>query len=267
MIRIVPKPTDTPNDNSTGQVTAVLEALGGHYSVLDLASIDPFENPIEGDLIWVCGIKQDMAQFELLNILAQHNLVINSPDAIATCASKARTSALLIKHGVETPDTIFTCSYDHASSFLAKHKLAVYKPLYGFDGNGIFPFTRMDELQGHGPPYYLQEFVENDHDYRVFVLDGKAIGAIKRSSDSFAHNIHQGGEGRAVEVTPRMNEVAAAAAEAIGIDYCGVDLLTRGDSYTVLEVNGTPNWHCMGVPIPRFLAEYLIRREKDYIHR
>lgn len=262
MIRIIPKPTDTSHDNSTGQVTAALDALGARYSFLDLASIEPFEDPIEGDLIWVCGIEQDMAQFEMLNILNQDNLVINSPDAIATCASKARTSALLMKHGVETPDTIFTCSYDKASSFLAKHKLAVYKPLYGYDGDGIFPFTRMDELRG--PPYYLQEFVENDHDYRVFVLDGKAIGAIKRSSDSFAHNIHQGGEGRPVEITPHMNRVAGAAAEAIGIDYCGVDLLTRGDIYTVLEVNGTPNWHCMGVPIPEFLAEYLILREKEY---
>jgi ribosomal protein S6--L-glutamate ligase len=33
-------------------------------------------------------------------------------------------------------------------------------------------------------------------------------------------------------------------------------------SYTVLEVNGTPNWHCMKAPIPRLLAEYLAQQKR-----
>jgi tetrahydromethanopterin:alpha-L-glutamate ligase len=49
----------------------------------------------------------------------------------------------------------------------------------------------------------------------------------------------------------------------VGVDYGGVDLLARDDGYTVLEVHGTPNWHCMAAPIPRLLAAYLIDTERD----
>ena len=60
----------------------------------------------------------------------------------------------------------------------------------------------------------------------------------------------------------KSKDVAGAAARAIGIDYCGVDLLEQGNSYTVLEVNGTPNWHCMEAPIPDLLADYLIGEDQ-----
>jgi ribosomal protein S6--L-glutamate ligase len=49
----------------------------------------------------------------------------------------------------------------------------------------------------------------------------------------------------------------------VGVDYGGVDLLRTGDGSCVLEVNGTPNWHCMAVPIPALLASYLIEKERE----
>ena len=76
-------------------------------------------------------------------------------------------------------------------------------------------------------------------------------------------NIHQGGTGCAVEIPKEMAEAAEAAARAVNIDYCGVDLLpTEDGGYTCLEVNGTLNWHCMTAPIPRLLAEYLVEQDK-----
>ena len=92
------------------------------------------------------------------------------------------------------------------------------------------------------------------------------MGAIVRQSDTLAHNIHQGGRGRPVEITRQMDELAGAAADAVGVDYGGVDLLADGEGYTVLEVNGTPNWHCMSAPIPRLLADYVIRQEHENRH-
>jgi tetrahydromethanopterin:alpha-L-glutamate ligase len=263
MIHIIKKPTDTPDDNSTGMVVSALEKRNSSYKVLNIENIDPFDPGIEGELIWVCGIRQDGVQFETLSALGLSNTVVNSPESIATCASKVQTTARLIKAGVPTPETIFTNSKDQVESFLAKHEKVVYKPVYGFDGNGIYPLTQIDELGEK--PYYIQEFIRNNCDYRVFVIDGEAVGAIRRSSDSFAHNIHQGGFGEAVHDIPEnMAEISSEAAKAIGIDYCGVDLLPWDDSYLVLEVNGTPNWHCMGVPIPDYIAEYLIEKEKSF---
>jgi len=262
MIRILKKPTDTPDDNSTGAVVAELDKLNVDYSYLNLDETNPFALDIEGDLIWVCGMKQDMVHFEMLTALENCNLVVNSPSAIAICASKAQTTARLIHNNIPTPETLFTGSLKKAEEFLNIHKKIVYKPLYGYDGNGIYPLTSMEEMGKY--PYYLQEFVNNTHDFRVFVLNGKAIGAIQRSSDSFAHNIHQGGTGKAIEIPDKMAEIAISAAKAIGIDYCGVDLLPVDGGFTVLEVNGTPNWHCMSAPIPKLIARYLVKKETEY---
>lgn len=260
MIHIVPKPTDTPGDNSTAMVEQEIRALGGSCCFLDLDGIDPFAAGLSGELIWACGLKQDEHQFEVLQALSISNTVVNSPLSIFTCASKVMTSALLVRHGIATPRTLFTASYDTARGFLEEQGRAVIKPVYGYDGNGIYLIDSPDQLGS--PPYYLQEYVPNNHDIRVFVIDGKAVGAIMRVSDTLAHNIHQGGTGVPVEISPEMHEIAAAAARAVGVDYGGVDLLTYGESYCVLEVNGTPNWHCMAAPIPRLLAGYLLEKER-----
>lgn len=260
MIHIVPKPTDTSDDNSTAMVAREIRDQGGTCRYLDLDCIDPFLSGIENQLIWVCGIKQDNHQFEVLQALSISNTVVNSPLAIVTCASKVMTSALLVRQGIPTPRTLFTASRDTAADFLAEQGKAVIKPVYGYDGNGIFLIRSPSEL-GESP-YYLQEYVPNDRDFRVFVIDGLAVGAIMRVSDTLAHNIHQGGKGMPVEITPEIQEIAGAAARAVGVDYGGVDLLRYQDGYCVLEVNGTPNWHCMAAPVPRLLAGYLLEKER-----
>jgi len=259
MIHIVPKPTDSPSDNSTTMVAREITKRGRSYSILDPAGIDPFSAGISGSLIWVCGLAQDDVQFEVLNALSVENRVVNSPLSIFTCASKVLTSALLVRRGIPTPETCFTQSRTIAAGFISRHQRVVSKPVYGYDGHGIALVQSPGDLGP--PPYYLQEYVPNDRDFRVFVIDGEALGAIERISDTLAHNIHQGGIGRPVEIDPLMADRAVASAHAVGVDYGGVDLLPRGDDYCVLEVNGTPNWHCMGVNIPAFLAEYLIDQE------
>ena len=263
MIHIIPKPTDTPGDNSTGMVMDELRRMCAPFEVLNLAAVDPFRLQVEGETIWTCGICQDGVQFELLKALELANHVINSPEAIATCASKVTTTAKLIHAGVPSPDTCFTNDKEVVAEFLAAHGgMAVYKPVYGFDGNGIYLFESVDQIT-EAPPYYVQEYVRNDRDYRIFVIGGKAVGAIKRESAHLTHNIHQGGSGCALEIPQDMRDAAEAASDAVGIDYCGVDLLPLDDGgYTVLEVNGTPNWHCMTALIPRLLAEYLVEQGK-----
>ncbi|NLA99905.1 MAG: ATP-grasp domain-containing protein [Methanomicrobiales archaeon] len=261
MIHIIPKPTDTPDDNSTGAVMRELKKAGTRYEVLNLDTIDPLDSGLEDEVIWACGIRQDGHQFETLNVLSLHNRVVNTPESIVTCASKVMTTALLLANGVRTPDTAYVKSEEMAQKFLRRHGRIIYKPLYGYDGNGIRLVTEPGEL---GPgPWYLQEYVKNDRDFRIFVLDGEAVGAITRVSDSLTHNIHQGGIGTPVVIDDEMRAVAEASAAAIGIDYCGVDLLRDPEGYTVLEVNGTPNWHCMAAPIPTLLARYLTECERE----
>lgn len=261
MIHIVPKPTDTPDDDSTAMVAREIRSQGGEYRYLTIDQIDPFDTSLENELIWVCGMKQDEHQFEVLHALSIANTLVNTPEAIFTCASKVMTSALLVRHRIPTPRTRFTNTRGIAEKFLKEGGKVVIKPVYGFDGNDIFLIDSPGQL--HDPPYYLQEYVKNDRDFRVFVIGGNAVGAIMRVSDTLAHNIHQGGHGAPCPIDREMADTAGAAARVVGVDYGGVDLLRTGDGYTVLEVNGTPNWHCMAAPIPRLLATYLLEKERE----
>ncbi|MCX6701465.1 MAG: ATP-grasp domain-containing protein [Methanomicrobiales archaeon] len=261
MITIIQKPTDSVGDNSTRMVAEELTKTGVPYQFIDIDAIDPLSGTCSGELIWVCGIRQDEHQFEVINALSVDNQVINSPESIFTCASKVKTSALLQKMGIKTPETLFTASVEIAARFIEKHRLVVYKPVYGYDGNGICLISSVGEL-GKGP-YYLQEYVPNKQDYRIFVINGKSVGAIVRRSDSLAHNIHQCGIGIPCEIDMDMDTIAGEAAMAVGVDYGGVDLLNDKEGYTVLEVNGTPNWHCMSAPIPKLLAAYLVTKKSQ----
>jgi RimK family alpha-L-glutamate ligase len=263
MIHIVPKPTDSPDDNSTTAVAREIRKQGGEYQLLDLNRIDPFTPPFEHELVWVCGITQDEHQFEVLQALSVSNILVNTPSAISTCASKVLTTALLMRHAIPSPLTLFTTSRESAGNFIKEQGKVVIKPVYGFDGHGIFLIDSPDQLGK--PPYYLQEYVQNDRDFRIFVIDGIPVGAIMRISDTLAHNIHQGGTGTPCEIDDEMRSIAGAAARVTGVDYGGVDLLRYGDSYCVLEVNGTPNWHCMSAPIPALLARYLLEKERSLL--
>lgn len=237
-----------------------LDKMGEKYRAVFLEAIDPFSSGLEGETIWACGIRQNGHNFEALSALSLNNRVVNPPEGIVTCASKVKTSALLYKKGVPTPETFFTESRHLAGEFIRSHGKAVSKPVYGFDGVGIFLVDSEEQLGE--PPYYLQEYIPNDRDFRVFVIDGTAVGAIMRVSDSLTHNIHQGGCGKNAVIDHDMGDIAGRAAESAGVDYGGVDLLIHEGSYTVLEVNGTPNWHCMEAPIPRLLATYLVEQRQ-----
>jgi tetrahydromethanopterin:alpha-L-glutamate ligase len=261
MIYIVSKPTDTAVDNSTAAVAKEIERAGVSYTYLDLDTINPFSHGLKNELIWVCGIKRDVYQFEMIACLSLTNRVINTPSAIAACASKVMTTALLKKYRINTPDTLYTNSRDRAGGFIRRHGKVVSKPVYGHGGIGVAIIDSIDELGT--PPYYLQEYIPNESDYRVFVIDGRPVGAIRRVSDSVVHNVHLGGVGQPVEIDQRMHRIAVAAAEAVNTNYAGVDLLVSRGEYTVLEVNGTPNWHYMEAPIPRLLASYLMRRSQE----
>ena len=258
MISIIPKPTDQPEDNSTKMVLDELYWMGVPFRVRYLESIDPFDMTIENETIWACGIRQNGQNFEVLNALALSNRVVNPPEGIVTCASKVATSARLVRSGIPTPVTFFGENRTLAQDFLDRFERVVYKPVYGFDGNGIVLVSSEAELDAIEPPFYLQEYIPSIRDFRVFVIEDQAVGAIMRQSDSLTHNIHQGGFGKAVPIDDEMADLAVRSAKAVGVDYGGVDLIERGPEYTVLEVNGTPNWHRMTAPIPRLLAEFLV---------
>ena len=58
--------------------------------------------------------------------------------------------------------------------------------------------------------------------------------------------------------------VAEAAAEAIGLDYAGVDVVVGPEGPTVIEVNGNPSWQgileATGLDMAEAIAEHVLGR-------
>ena len=179
--------------------------------------------------------------------------VMNSPRAIERCVDKFYTSALLREAGLDTPETVVCERLDDAMAAVREMGDVIIKPLFGSMGHGMVrvsdpdtAFRVLRALETTRAVFYLQRVIEHDGtDLRAFVVGHRVVAAIERRArdGGWRTNISLGGEARAVGLEPALVEMALTAADAVGADYAGVDLLrARDGTVYVLEVNGIPGW-------------------------
>lgn len=206
-------------------------------------------------------LQQVITRLNVLHMLSMLGVKIyNDVRAIERTVDKAMTSFLLRSHGVNTPATWVCESKAQAQAIRLtaanNNQLLVIKPLFGSQGLGvsklsvgeILPVPMQQFVDG---VYYLQQLIESPmidgkvapHDYRIFVINGKVVAAMKRVGNSWINNVAAGGRCEVVDADGVLAELALAAASALNIDYCGVDIIqaTSGE-YSVLEVNSMPAW-------------------------
>ena len=192
--------------------------------------------------------------------------VWNDARAIERCVDKSMTSFLLAEACVPTPPTWTTESAEAARALIereAPRGPLVLKPLFGAQGKGLRLIQLPEDLPGPEEAagvYYLQQFQSNATqdfaDYRLFVLRGRVIAAMMRRAATWITNVKQGGEPLAVAPDPKMERLAIAAAEAVGAEIAGVDVLvTAHGAPTVLEVNSMPAWSGLQKVASRNIAD------------
>lgn len=204
--------------------------------------------------------------------------VLNEPRAIERCVDKSMTSWLLAECALPTPPAWVTESAAEARRIAMRETSAgralVVKPLFGSQGKGVARIGAGDALpapEAVNGVYYLQRYVPprggRDHDFRVFVIDGAAVASMERRGRTWVTNVARGGE--AVRAAPdrERDELACAAALAVGAGYAGVDLIRDGDGrWQVLEVNSMPAWRGLecatGVDIAALLARAVASRAR-----
>ncbi len=197
----------------------------------------------------------------VLRVDALHRLellgvpVVNSPRAIEACVDKYLALARLEAAGLCVPETFVCESTEQAlEAFELLGGDVVVKPLFGAEGRGLLRVDQRElarrtfqSLEAMKSVLYIQKYiVNNGSDFRVFVLGGRVLGAIKRLAalGDWRTNLSQGGVGERVVLEPALERLAVDAARAVGAEVAGVDVLI--DSVTarpyVLEVNGAPGW-------------------------
>ena len=211
-------------------------------------------------------------RLDILHALKQSGVVVyNDAGAIERTVDKAMTSFLLVKNRVPTPP-VWVCetaqaAHDVIHTQLEKGYSIVQKPLFGNCGRGLQLIESEDyQLDADlvNGVYYLQQFIDQDdhngRDWRVFVINHKAIAVMERISDHWVTNRARGGKCLPAVLTPALRQLAEAASKATGILYGGVDIIrdVQGN-YLVLEVNSVPAWRGLQSVCPTDIAELLAR--------
>lgn len=172
--------------------------------------------------------------------------VINTTQSMMNAQNKAVTSQLLVKNNVNTPKFLFTKdrNYNFIHNYFDNKKF-VMKKIDGSQGLGVYLIENEEDYNNAfdeiNDEYFCQEFIDLSYgkDIRVYVLGNKVLGCVKRISDnSFKSNYSLGGRVEKCELNDSIKEISINAAKAIGLDFCGIDLLFTKDSFTVCEVNG-----------------------------
>jgi RimK family alpha-L-glutamate ligase len=219
--------------------------------------------------------------------------VYNDARAIERSVDKSMTSLLLHAAGVPTPPTWATESAAHAQRIVMRESAAghavVLKPLFGSQGKGLQRVALVDGVhrplpelgQAFGGLAYLQRFIEPlpaasgqaGFDWRVLVVGGRAVTAMRRVSEGWIHNVAQGARCEPAVLSPPLARIAERAAQALDMDYAGIDLMPcpagtgagGGHDIQVLEVNGVAAWQGLqrvtGFNIARAIVDDLLDRK------
>jgi RimK family alpha-L-glutamate ligase len=242
------------------QLTDALAARGHEARLVPVTRMvgrvdgDVAVDSLEGcDAVIVRGIPRGSLEQVIFRVDALHALVargvavVNGPRAIERTIDKFLSSALLARAGVPTPRTI-ACERreDALEAFDELGRDVIVKPLFGSMGAGM---TRVDDrdvayrvfhaLEIERAVYYLQEALPPARDLRAFVVGGRVLAAIERVGAGWRANLARGASARPAELNAAQARRCVEAAEVVGTDYAGVDLL--GDH--VLELNGIPGWN------------------------
>lgn len=188
---------------------------------------------------------------------------VNDREAILTSRNKAETLIRLDRAGLPTPATAYVSNpADDEAILEAITDLdfpVVVKPNSTTRGLGVAKVQDIDSLLGvidylnlvhdyratGDKSYLIQEFIEEATDYRVMVVDGHYVGAVRRKlpegdSERWKHNVHRGATATGVSLEEEYRSLAETAAEALDISFLGVDLLAGADRTVITETNARP---------------------------
>lgn len=94
--------------------------------------------------------------------------------------------------------------------------------------------------------FLIQEYIENDGDFRVMTVGYKCIGGFKRQvkEEKLILNKSKGGSVGLKELPKDVIDVAERAAEVLGVEVAGTDLIrsTKTGEVYIVEVNEAPQF-------------------------
>ena len=241
-----------------------------HYNGQDVSDIDAII-PRIGASVTFYG-SAIVRQFEVMGVVSA-----NPSQAITRSRDKLRCMQILSGAGIGLPVTGFaknTHDVDDLIKMVGGAPLVI-KLLEGTQGIGVVlaetkkaASSVIEAFFGLGSNILIQEFIKESKgtDIRVFVVDGKVVGAMKRTAKDgeFRSNLHRGGTAELIKLSKAERETALKAARELGLTVCGVDMLPSDRGPLVLEVNSSPGLEgiekATGKDVASTVIEYIERQ-------
>jgi [lysine-biosynthesis-protein LysW]--L-2-aminoadipate ligase len=202
---------------------------------------------------------------------------ISPHETVRVCGDKLLTTAALQEAAVPNPRTKLAFTPEAALEAIEEMGYpVVLKPLTGSWGRLLARVNDRDAAEAilehkktlggyQHSVIYIQEYIEKpQRDIRSFVVGDETICAIYRTSDHWITNTARGGEVSNCPVTPEIDALSRAAAQAVGGGFIAIDLLETPDGrLLVSEANHTPEFrNCIdptGVDIPGKVADAVLK--------
>ena len=168
--------------------------------------------------------------------------IINDPTSIRNISEKLYSA----KYQKFMPKTIFTQNIEEIKKFIKINKKVILKPIHGFGGNDIHLLHRFNSkliksfIKKHNfimCQKYLSKV--NKGDKRVFIINGKIVGAISRipKKGSFLTNLSKGGKAINTMLTSYEKKIS----NKIGIDLKKDNIFFAGIDFIDQKLNGDIN--------------------------
>ncbi len=201
---------------------------------------------------------------------------VNMSHVAMICGDKLATSAALAQAGVPQPRIKVAFTPEAALEAIEAFGYpVVLKPVVGSWGRLLSKINDRDAAEAilehkdtlgsyQHSVFYIQEYIQKPgRDIRAMVVGDRTVCAIYRTSSHWITNTARGGQGEVCPVTPELNDLCVAAAQAVGGGVLAVDVLEdphRG--FLVNEVNHTMEFHTLapvtGVDIPGIMVDYTL---------
>jgi len=217
-----------------------------------------------------------LRQFEMMGVYP-----LNESVAITRARDKLRSLQLLSRKGVGLPVTGFAHSPDDIQDVIRIVGGAplVIKLLEGTQGIGVVlaetqkaAESVIEAFMGLSANIMVQEFIKEagGSDIRCFVIGEKVVAAMKRTAKEgeFRSNLHRGGRAEIIKLTPEERSTAVRAANILGLNVAGVDILRSNHGPVVMEVNSSPGLEgiesATGKDIAGMIIEFIEKNAKPH---
>jgi glutathione synthase/RimK-type ligase-like ATP-grasp enzyme len=185
-------------------------------------------------------------------------VVIDHPDDILRCTNKVYQAEIFMRHEIPCPRTLVVHAGNVDQVAASVGLPCVLKRPDSSFSRGVVKATTAEELQAHLAAFLhesdlviAQEFIPSAFDWRIGVLEGRALYACRyhmasghwQIIGSGKHGRPEYGTVEGVEmsrVPERARRLAERAAQLIGDGLYGVDIKEIGHRFLLMEINDNP---------------------------